>query len=314
MESRPASPRSGRSESTTGTTSASASATASADPTKEYTTANSPAAPILRLSNSLSTSSSDNEGEASRGYDDGGLVEALDREVARMAAANHLARARDELVKHMQATGMLKAVPPAQTEQVEIGKGSPQAEALQQQGLGEAWPGGHGSGRGDEEFEEMETQEMENESSNAGHHGEEHEAHGLGIVVDEGGQATVAQEEEQKEQDEQYDKQAWEREGKWCDAKLSGGSLGSTHGVGLVAEGEMTGFVEGNEITGLAGRREGRRKEREAAEQMELVMAFEAEMERDAENEEAEENGGSGQGKKMDMDTGATNVNTSRKA
>lgn len=308
MESRPASPRSGRSESTTSIPSASASATASADPVKEYTKATPPAPPVQPVSDSFSSSCSDSDGEASRGNDDGGLVEALDREAARMAAANHLARARDELVKHMQATGMLKAVPPAQTEQAEAREGSPQAEAVQQQGLGELWPGGHGRGRGDEEFEAMETQGIESESSNAGHYGEEREAHGLGIAVDEREQAAVAQEEEQKEQDEQYAKQAWEREGKWGDGRLSGGSLGSIGGIGLVAEGEMTGFVEGCDMTELADRREARRKEREAAEQKELERALEAEMENDTESDDAEENGGSDQGKKMDkmdMDPGS---------
>lgn len=46
-----------------------------------------------------------------------GLVEALDREAARMHAANHLARARETLVHNIQASGILKQVPSVQGEE-----------------------------------------------------------------------------------------------------------------------------------------------------------------------------------------------------
>ncbi|KAI4205487.1 MAG: hypothetical protein LQ346_001441 [Caloplaca aetnensis] len=261
MESRPASPRSGHPESISSTSSALA-----------------PPAPIQRVCDSFSSSSSENEDESSRGHEDSGLAEALDREAARMAAANHLARARDELVKHMQATGMLKAVTPVQAEQAEAGEGQQQQQ--QQQGLGEVWPGGHGHGRGDEDFDELEAQEMERGSGNAGCQGAKHKVHGLGIAVDDRGQAAMVHEGEGKEDDEQHGKQGWEREGQWGHGQTSAGSLGSIGGVGLVVEGEMTGFVEGSEMTGLADRREARRTEKEAAEQKGSKMALEAEMEK----------------------------------
>ncbi|KAI4189322.1 MAG: hypothetical protein L6R41_001546 [Letrouitia leprolyta] len=46
-----------------------------------------------------------------------GLVEALDREAARMHAAHHLVRAREELVQSMHANGIIKQVPPVQGEE-----------------------------------------------------------------------------------------------------------------------------------------------------------------------------------------------------
>ncbi len=265
MESRPASPRSGRPESVSSTSLASA-----------------PPAPIQRVRDSFSSSSSENDDVLSRGNEHNGLAEALDREAARMAAANHLARARDELVKHMQATGMLKAVTPVQTEQTEAGERLPQAEGQQQQQqkqqeLGEVWPGGHGHGRGDEDLDELEAPQMEHESGNAVYQGAKHEVHGLGIVVDDRWQPAGVHEGEQKEDDEQHGKQAWEREGQWAHGQPSAGSLGSIGGVGLVLEGEMTGFVEGSEMTGLADRREARRRDKEAAEQKGSKTALEAE-------------------------------------
>ncbi|KAL8906960.1 MAG: hypothetical protein Q9207_001714 [Kuettlingeria erythrocarpa] len=268
MESRPASPRSGRPESISSTSSASA-----------------PPAPIQRVCDSFSSSSSGNEDESSRGNEDSGLAEALDREAARMAAANHLARARDELVKHMQATGMLKAVTPVQAEQTEAVERSPQADGQQQQqqqqGLAEVWPGGHGHGRGDEDFDELEVQQMERESGNASYLGAKHEVHGLGIAVDDRGQPAVVHEGEQKGDDEQHGKQAWEREGQWAHGQTSAESLGSIGGVGLVVEGEMTAFVEGSEMTRLADRREARRTEKEATEQKKSKTALEVDTGKD---------------------------------
>ncbi|KAL8940657.1 MAG: hypothetical protein Q9211_002162 [Gyalolechia sp. 1 TL-2023] len=59
--------------------------------------------------------------------DGSGLVEALDREAARMHAANYLARAREELVQNMQASRLAKQVPPGQG--AEVGNGIPSLPA-----------------------------------------------------------------------------------------------------------------------------------------------------------------------------------------
>ncbi|KAI4131741.1 MAG: hypothetical protein LQ338_001063 [Usnochroma carphineum] len=152
--------------------------------------------------------------------DDGGcscgsLVEALDREAARMHAANYLARARDRLVQDIQAQAAsflpnpTAAAPPLTQEE------NPQDQSQwQSQGLSSTpMVSGERGKNGDRDEQQQRVYEGRQE--------------GGGV-------------EENKER--YHGKQEWEREGKW----EGDGSLGSMGGIGFAVEGSMTG-VRGEE-------------------------------------------------------------------
>ncbi|KAL9004168.1 MAG: hypothetical protein Q9188_003009 [Gyalolechia gomerana] len=200
--------------------------------------------------------------------DPSGLVEALDREAARMHAANYLVRAREELVQNMQASGMVKQLCPAQGEEGDSGL-PPQAQQAQAQAQGppqvqaQPRPRSQIPPQVQAQWKGQETQGLGIAMGDpaAGTNGHQSSTAYDGGEREHGNERQKQQrraqvQQQQGKQFEGYGKQGWElRDRKW-----SGGSLGSMGGIEVAREG-MTGLVDRAGANGEEGKGKGMEKE-----------------------------------------------------